>query len=140
MDTDKVIEKLNAVLEQEHACAIRYATHAAMITGPYAEAVAARLAEIATDEIEHAKKLRERITVLGAQPSMQVSTADLKYADTLDEILQINIDEEKHAIAEYLNILKLVREENVILYRTLQDIIQDEQQHLEELEMLVAAH
>lgn len=140
MDTNKVIEKLNVALEQEHACAIRYATHAAIITGPYAEAVAARLEEIASDEIAHAKQLRERITALGGQPSMQVSTADLKYANTLDKILQINMDEEKQAIADYLSILSLVGEEKVILYRTLQDIIQDEQQHLEELEMLVTAH
>ncbi len=140
MDTKKVIEKLNGMLEQELACAIRYATHASVITGPYAETVAARLEEIGGDEIDHAKKLRERITALGGQPSMNVSTADLRYADTLDEILQINIDEEKHAIAEYISILPLVREKNVILYRTLQDIIQDEQQHLEELEMLVATH
>src|SRR5210317_1147363 len=79
MDTKKVIEKLNGMLEQELACAIRYATHASVITGPYAETVAARLEEIGGDEIDHAKKLRERITALGGQPSMNVSTADLRY-------------------------------------------------------------
>ena len=140
MDTKKVIEKLNSVLEQELACAIRYATHAAVITGPYAEAVAARLEEISGDEVEHAKRLRERITALGGEPSMNVSTADLKYADTLDEILKINIAEEHHAIKEYKEILPLVQEDNVILYRTIQDIIQDEQEHLEELETLQATH
>jgi len=140
MDDKKIIEKLNRVLEQEHACAIRYATHAAVVTGPYAEAVAARLKEISGDETLHAEKLRERITTLGGVPSMQVSTADLRYSDKLEEILKINIDEEKHAIAEYVEILRDVTEENVILYRTIQDIIQDEQEHLEELETLVAAH
>ena len=47
--TDKeLIEALNQMLEQEHACAIRYATHAAIVSGPYSETVAARLKEIAT--------------------------------------------------------------------------------------------
>ncbi len=140
MESQKIIDKLNGMLEQELACAIRYATHAAVITGPYAETVAERLAEIATDEIEHAKKLRERITALGAKPSMNVSTAGLKYADKLDEILQINIDEEKHAVAGYIDILAEIPEENVILYRTVEDIIQDEQEHLEELEVLITTH
>jgi len=77
MDTKKIIEGLNRMLEQEHACAIRYATHAAVVTGPYAESVAARLKEIAGDEREHAGKLRARIAALGGTPSMQVSTGDL---------------------------------------------------------------
>ena len=71
---------------------------------------------------------------------MNVSSTGLVYADTLDEILQINIDGEKQAIKGYIDILADVPENNVILYRTLQDIIQDEQEHLDELEMLVATH
>ena len=47
MMSDELIKMLNKMLAQEHACAIRYATHAAMVSGPYAETVAARLSEIA---------------------------------------------------------------------------------------------
>ena len=50
MSDQKTIDALNRMLSQEHACAIRYATHAAVVSGPYAEAVATRLKEIATDE------------------------------------------------------------------------------------------
>ena len=64
LTNSQLIEGLNRVLEQEHACAIRYNTHAAMVRGPYAEAVAARLREIAHDEIRHAEMLRERIIAL----------------------------------------------------------------------------
>ena len=136
MDTKKIIEGLNQMLEQEHACAIRYATHAAVVTGPYAESVAARLKEIAGDEREHAEKLRGRITALGGTPSMQVSTGDLKPAGTLNEILKINIAEERAAISGYTKILEGVEFTNVILYQTIREIIRDEQEHLEELETL----
>ncbi|MCE3268794.1 MAG: bacterioferritin [Burkholderiales bacterium] len=128
-----IIELLNRILEQEHACAIRYATHAAVVSGPYSESVKARLKEIAQDEIMHAEKLRDRITALGGTPSMQVSVADLKHATSLSEILEINIAEEKEALRAYEELFRLIPVANVILYQTVQELIRDEQEHLEEL-------
>lgn len=136
MDNKKLVDALNKMLAQEHACAIRYATHAAVITGPYSETVKARLKEISGDEVLHAEKLRDRILALGGEPTMQISLEDLKPAQTLEQILAVNMDEEKHAIRSYTEILNTVAPTNVILFRTLQDIIQDEQEHLEELENL----
>jgi bacterioferritin (cytochrome b1) len=53
-ENDDLIESLNRMLAQEHACAIRHATHAAVVEGPWSEPVAARLEEIAGDEVLHA--------------------------------------------------------------------------------------
>lgn len=140
MDKEKVVKALNDMLAQEHACSIRYATHAATVTGPYAEAIAARLAEISGDEVLHAEKLRERILALGDVPTMNVATEDLVHAEALKDILEINIKEEQSAIASYKKILSDVPMDNVILFQTLQEIIRDEQEHLEELENLLVAH
>lgn len=131
-----LIDALNRMLSQEHACTIRYATHAAMVTGPYAEAVATRLREISADEVLHAEKLRGRILALGGTPTMSVRAEDLKPAATLADILSINIDEEIDAIKSYTEILNTVPPANVILFQTMQEIIRDEQEHLEELEAL----
>ena len=67
---------------------------------------------------------------------MKVSEGDLKHAYSLEEMLQINIDEEKQAIEHYLELFKNVPASNAILYQAIQDIIRDEQEHLEELENL----
>ena len=88
---NEIITELNTMLSQEHACSIRYATHAAMVSGPYSETVSARLQEIADDELEHCKKLRERILALHGKPTMEVETKDLTSATSLEEILKINI-------------------------------------------------
>jgi bacterioferritin (cytochrome b1) len=133
----ELIEKLNKMLRQEHACNIRYATHAAVVSGPSSEPISARLKEISGDEAEHAEKLRERIVALGGKPTMAIATEDLKEAYELKDILAINMREENDAIALYTEILAMVPETNVILYRTLQDIIKDEQDHLEELSNLL---
>lgn len=37
---EKLLKMLNNALAREHACQIRYLTHAAVIAGPYAELVA----------------------------------------------------------------------------------------------------
>ena len=134
-----MIELLNNTLEQEHACVIRYLTHAAVVSGPYAEAVTARLREIASDELSHAEKLRERIVALGGIPSMQVHTEGLLQAITLEDITRINIDEEKKAVDAYTEIMHQVPHDYVILYKTLEELIQDEEEHIEELENLRAA-
>lgn len=131
-----LVDTLNRMLSQEHACAIRYATHAAVLTGPYAEAVAARLKEISADELLHAEKLRGRILALGGTPTMAVRAEDFKPATALADILRINIDEETDAIQRYTEILNTVSPSNVILFQTMQEIIRDEQEHLEELEAL----
>ena len=136
MTNDQIIDSLNRMLSQEHACAIRYATHAAVVSGPYAEAVATRLKEIATDEQMHAEQLRDRIVGLGGTPTMDVRKEDLKPATTLDEIIDVNVDEEKDAIRSYTKILESLSPSNVILFQTIQTIVRDEQEHLEELEAL----
>ena len=136
MDDQKMVDALNGMLAQEHACAIRYATHAAVVAGPYSETVAARLKEISTDELLHAEQLRQRILALGGTPTMEVSTADLKPAGTLEEILAINMEEEREAIRCYTEILERIPPSNAILFQTIQTIIRDEQEHLEELDAL----
>jgi bacterioferritin len=136
MEEAKVIAALNRMLAQEHACAIRYATHAAIVSGPYSETVATRLREIGTDELLHAEKLRARILALGGTPTMDVSAEDLKAATSLEEILSINIAEEEGAIRGYGEILESLSMTNVILFQTVQEILRDEQEHLEELDAL----
>src|SRR5579885_445805 len=123
MKDEKMIEALNRMLSQEHACAIRFATHAAIVTGPYADTVKTRLKEISGDEVLHAAKLRDRILALGGTPTMNVHEEDLKPAKTLQQILKINIEEEKGAIRSYTEILNSIAPGNAILFVTVQEIL-----------------
>ena len=67
---------------------------------------------------------------------MEVSTEDLKPASNLEEILAVNIQEEEGAIRGYGEILESLSMTNVIFFQTIQEILRDEQEHLEELEAL----
>jgi len=135
MDTKKVIKALDDALIQEHTCAIRYMTHAEMVTGHEAETVAARLKEIGGDEWRHAEQLRSRVTALGGMPS--TGMLEVKMAKSIDDILDINIKEEVKAIKMYQNILKMIpKGTHVHLYETIETILEDEEEHLEELSRL----
>jgi bacterioferritin len=133
VDNPRLIEALNRMLAKEHACAIRYATHAAMVTGPYVDPVSKRFQEIASDENDHAGKLRKRICALGGTPTMEVDGGNFSAAITLGEMIEVNLLEEREAIVEYAKILEDVPRLDVLLSRTLEDILKDEQEHLEEL-------
>lgn len=136
-DNPRLIAALNRMLAKEHACSIRYATHAAMVVGPWVEPVSKRFLEISSDEIEHASKLRKRIRALGGTPTMKVDAGNLQTAGTLEEMIEVNLQEEREAVEEYTALLKSVPRLNVLLFRTLEDILQDEQEHLEELHDLL---
>jgi len=136
MDKEKVLKALNNALAQEHACYIRYMTHAAVVRGPYAGAVASQLKEIAGDEAEHAKKLRERIVGLGGTPTMRVEEKDLIMASSFKEILEVNLKEEDKAIEMYSSVLREIGQEVGLLFETIEDILQEEQENKQELERL----
>lgn len=131
-----LVEALQKLLAQEHAGAIRYATHSAMVSGPYAGAVAGRLLEIAADEIQHARRLRARITALGQAPTMRVKEDELHPADSLERILEVNVSEGRRAVESYTQLLGLIPRTNIILVETIEEILRDKQETLEELERL----
>jgi bacterioferritin (cytochrome b1) len=64
---------------------------------------------------------------------MEVHTHPFRPSATLAEMLDQNIREEQGAVEEYTRILQMIPRLNVILYETVEDILRDEQEHLEKL-------
>ncbi|MCS7096311.1 MAG: ferritin-like domain-containing protein [Nitrososphaerota archaeon] len=142
MSKKELAQMLNKALELEHAARIQYLTHAELIKGINAEPIIARLKEIAEDEKRHEEIFRELISsYLGDVPSM--SMAETHPAKTINEILDVNIKDEMHAVDVYTGILEKVREmkeelkyEYFQLEHKLRHIILDEQEHIAELCLL----
>jgi bacterioferritin (cytochrome b1) len=137
MGREQLVGPLNNLLAQEHACYIRYSTHAVVVSGPWAESVATRLRAIAAAEAHHAEELRNLVDYLDGEPTMQVHTDDLQEAHTLQEILAVNILEEQDAIRMYRELLGQVdQREMTWVYDTLIHILAEEEAHLHELQGL----
>jgi len=135
LDQAKLIHLMNEGLEMEYASQIQYLTQAAITVGPYAEALIARFEEIASDEMEHAKILRTRIAALGGVPTTKVGTIQI-HKDSLQAV-KINLKYERETVTFYRKILNLIPHDEVILYEAIEHILQDSQEHVEELGRLV---
>ena len=134
LDETKLIRMMNAGLEMEYASYIQYLTQAAITRGPYAEGLIARFEEIALDEAEHAKILRGRIAALGGTPTMKVGEIQI-HKDSMQAV-KINLKYERDTVGFYRKLLNLIPHDEVILYESIEHILQDSQEHVEELERL----
>jgi len=135
LEKEKIIALMNEGLEMEYASHIQYVTQAAMTTGPYAEGLIARFEEIASDEAEHAKILRARIAALGGVPTTKVGQIQV-HKDSLQAV-KINLKYERDTVTFYRKLLNLIPHDEVILYEAVEHVLQDSQEHVEELERLV---
>ena len=135
LDKQKIIQMMNAGLEMEYASYIQYVTQAAITTGPYADGLMARFEEIASDEAEHAKILRVRIAALGGTPTTKVGEIQI-HKDSLQAV-KINLKYERETVDFYRRMLNLIPHDEVILYEAIEHILQDSEEHVEELTRLV---
>ena len=135
MEKEKLIKLMNEGLEMEYASQIQYLTQAAITTGPYAEGLIARFGEIASDEMEHAKILRARIAALGGTPTTKVGPIQI-HKDSLQAV-KLNLKYERETVDFYRKLLNLIPHDEVILYEAIEHILQDSQEHVEELERLI---
>ena len=134
VDTKKILDLLNEGLEMEYASHIQYVTQAAITRGPYAEGLIARFEEIAADEAEHAKIIRRRIAALGGTPTTKVGEIQI-HKDSLKAV-ELNLKYEKETVEFYRKLLNLIPPDEPILYEAIEHILEDSQEHVEELERL----
>ncbi|KUO43186.1 MAG: hypothetical protein APU95_03490 [Hadesarchaea archaeon YNP_N21] len=141
---EEIVKLLNQALELEHQAYVQYLSHAELVDGLNSEPIISRLQEIAKDEAEHQKKFRTLIgDYLGGVPSMGI--AKTSPANTIKEILEVNLKGEKEAVDFYKKILEKINKvkenlpyEFLTLEHEIRHIIIDEQEHIAELKKLLA--
>ena len=135
LNKTKIVAMMNEGLEMEYASQIQYLTQAAITSGPYAEGLIARFKEIASDETEHADILRSRIAALGGTPTTKIGKIQI-HKDSLQAV-KINLKYERDTVTFYRKLLNLIPHDEVILYEAIEHVLQDSQEHVEELERIV---
>ncbi len=143
MTKQEVLGMLNQALELEHSARIQYLAHAEQVSGLNAEPIIVRLKEIAGDEAKHEAVFRKLIgDYLYGIPSMKM--APTTSANTLQDILEVNLKAEKEAVDFYSDILRKIVEsrsefpyEFLTLEHDVRHVIMDEQEHIAELNILL---
>ncbi|MBY0359266.1 MAG: hypothetical protein K2W82_14795 [Candidatus Obscuribacterales bacterium] len=134
MDKKKVLEALNLDLEHEMSAMVRYLHHSFIVTGPNRGPLVQMFRAQATDSMQHAIKLGEKICALGGHPSVKIQEIYEPGEQSIEDMLEEDLGMEKNHLAMYEKQLDLVQD-NTALKLMLEQIIVEETAHVEELEM-----
>ncbi len=145
MDVKQIVEELNKALADEWLAYYQYWIGAKVAKGPMRGAVVAELEEHASEELEHAGQLVERIIQLGGTPVLSpedwYKVTNCGYdapSDTkVQKLLEQNIQGEQCAIEVYQKLSKMFKDKDSITYQLVLEILEDEVEHEEDLEALL---
>ena len=144
-DVKQIVEELNKSLADEWLAYYQYWIGAKVAKGPMRGAVVAELEEHASEELEHAGQLVERIIQLGGTPILSpedwYKVTNCGYNAPSDpqvqKLLEQNIKGEQCAIEIYQKLSKMLKDKDSITYQLVLEILEDEVKHEEDLEALL---
>jgi bacterioferritin len=145
MDVAELLNLLNKAFADEWLAYYQYWIGAKVAKGPMRGAVIAELEEHAGDELRHAGMLTERIMQLGGTPILKpedwYTMTNCGYEAPQDPLVRIvleqNIKGEQCAIDVYKRLLEITRDKDPITYHMVEEILEDEVEHEEDLQALL---
>ena len=144
MDVNQLLLMLNQAYASEWLAYYQYWLGAKLIKGPMKDAVAAELTLHATEELNHAALVANRIIQLGGAPVTDpkewFSMSPCKY-DAPDDpyvavLLDQNISGEQCAISTYKAMMDATKDKDMVTYNLALTILEQEVEHEEDLQSL----
>jgi|TARA_B100000614_G_C14342229_1_gene409347 bacterioferritin len=137
MNTQKVNEVLNEIMEYELAGVVRYTHYSLMVTGPYRLPIVEFLKEQANESLIHAQQAGELLTGLDGHPSQKIAEIVETNNHSIKDILEESLAHEIHALNLYKKLLKMVVDESVYLEEYTRGLIGQEEKHQVELRKML---
>jgi len=144
-DRETVLRLLNEALATEIVCVLRYKRHYYMASGIHAQAVAEEFLEHASEEQAHADLIAERINQLGGEPDLNPeglltrSHSEYVEGDDLVDMIKEDLVAERIAIDSYSEMIRYIADDDPTTRRMLEGILATEEEHAEDLRMLIDA-
>ena len=144
MDVNQLLLLLNQAYASEWLAYYQYWLGAKLIKGPMKDAVAAELTLHATEELNHAALVANRIIQLGGTPVTDpkewFSLSPCKYDAPNDPyvavLLDQNISGEQCAISTYKAMMDATKDKDMVTYNLALTILEQEVEHEEDLQSL----
>lgn len=136
MSHTKVIERLNDAIKMEHTLAMQCFRYEMTVRGLWRLSLAPLFKNLAEEAQGHARKFASKVVALGAQPTCLV--ADVDDAKSPEDMVRSVLELERGAFAVYTSALAMVPDGDTALRNMLEDHIDAEQQHIDELTLLAA--
>jgi bacterioferritin len=144
LDVNHLLTLLNQAYASEWLAYYQYWLGAKLIKGPMKDAVAQELTLHATEELNHAMLLVNRIIQLGGTPVLTpegwLKESPCAYEAPADPyvitLLDQNIAGEQCAISVYKNLMDTTRDRDMVTYNMALSILEQEVEHEEDLQSL----
>ena len=137
IDTKKVCEVLNAVMECELSGVVRYTHSSMMVSGPHRVSIVDFLKEQAKESLLHAQQAGEILTGLDGHPTQNIAKIKETNRHTIKDILEESLEHEIQAVELYKDLLSLVENKSVYLEEYARGMIGEEEQHSLELKKML---
>ena len=137
MNTNKINNILNEIMEYELAGVVRYTHYSLMVTGPYRLPIVDFLKEQANESLQHAQQAGELLTGLDGHPSQKIAKIEETHKHSIKDILEESLAHEVHALNLYKNLLDIVEGESVYLEEYTRGLIGQEEAHQLELRKML---
>ncbi|MBI3590886.1 MAG: bacterioferritin [Candidatus Melainabacteria bacterium] len=131
---EKLIKALNKDLEKEMAGIVRYLHHSFIVFGPNRGPLVQMFRAQATESMTHAIQLGEKITALGGHPTVKVDQVFEPGYQSVEDMLAEDLKAEKQQLQLYTEQLKEFGDYNLTMKLMLEQIIVNEQTHVDEME------
>lgn len=143
-NADKIIKMLNQAYASEWLAYYQYWLGAKLIKGPMKDAVASELNIHATEELNHAVLVSNRIIQLGGIPVLTpegwAKESPCKYESPADPYVAVLLDQniagEQCAISTYKGIMDATKDIDMVTYNMSLTILEQEIEHEEDLQSL----
>jgi bacterioferritin len=133
LNTKRVCELLNEIVELEMAGVVRYAHSSLMVTGPNRIPIVQFLQEQANESLQHALQAGEYITGFDGHPSQQISSIEESHDHSVIQILTESLEHELRAVNKYKELLEEVEDASIMLEEYARGQIGMEEQHALEI-------
>ena len=137
LNTSKVCDILNRIVEMEMAGVVRYAHSSLMVTGPNRIPIVAFLQEQANESLAHALQAGEFITGFDGHPSQRIATIEENHNHSVQQILEESLEHEEHAVSLYRELLNEVTDKSIMLEEYARGQIGMEEQHALEIKKML---
>lgn len=137
LNTEKVCEILNKIVELEMAGVVRYAHSSLMVSGPNRIPIVTFLQEQANESLAHALQAGEYITGFDGHPSQKISPIEENHNHSVQQILEESLEHEMQAVSVYKELLEEVADASIMLEEYARGQIGMEEQHAIEIRKML---
>ena len=129
LNTKKVIEVLNTIMQCELSGVVRYTHYALMITGRDRLTLTEYFKTQASESLTHAQDAGELVTGLGGHPSLEISIIEESNKHRAIDLLNESLEHELKAVSLYKELLTVVNGESVYIEEYARGMIKIEEVH-----------